>query len=236
MEFHKILSSLAEKKTDVLILGLSVLFFLLCVIHIILIIMGRNIEQLWMVFGTITMMLLIFSAGKNFIVIFMIIIIGTFVADEEFLLEVAAITKGENLHEIRESRKFQTLPASSEEAEDKALTLKLKELLKSEDDPGLIIKNLKAYQIELEIKEDLPGFSLLDKDVIITFATKGALEDASFFRIMEDNGYGVNDIADSFEKLGAADYVYNDPINKSVAELTEKGITLAKNFGIEAVK
>ncbi len=237
MEFQKILSNLAEKKIDILVLGLTFLFFLLCIILIILILIGRpDIEQLWMVFGTITMILLILSAEKSFIVIFIIIIIGTFVVDEDFLLEVASVTTGESLSTIRESRKFNTLPASSEKAEDQALTLKLKELLKSEDDPGLIIKNLKAYQIGLEIKEDLPGLSLLDKDVIFIFAAKGALEDSAFYKILENKGYDVNGIADSFEKLGAADYVFNDPKNKDVAALTEKGITLANNLGIKAVK
>lgn len=47
---------------------------------------------------------------------------------------------------------------------------------------------------------------------------------------MQDKGFGDNEIKDSFEKLGAADYLKNNPHNLDEALLTEKGEKLKSPF------
>ncbi|MCW5212474.1 hypothetical protein VU04_06155 [Desulfobulbus sp. TB] len=235
MNFQQILNKIIEKKDEVLHLGLSLIFFMTCVTHIILIVIERHIEQMWMVFGTLAIILLLINGSKNLITIFAVIIFGTFVADEEFLLEVAAITKGEQLFKIRESRNFEVLTVTPEKEINSALTNKLKKLLESEKKPEDIIHALENYRIELEIKEDLPGFDPVDKDVIITFARKGVLDESVFFKIMQDKGYSVNSISNTFEKLGSAEYLANNPDNIDEAKLTSKGVYLAKTLGVTSI-
>ncbi|MFT7412075.1 MAG: hypothetical protein ACI9J4_000427 [Paraglaciecola sp.] len=235
MDTQGFTSQILEKKNDILDLGLSLLFFIICIIHVVLIILRQHIEQMWMVFGTIAIMLLLLNAPKNILSIFVIIIFGTFVADEEFLLEVAAVTKGEQLSTIRESRNFEVLTVTSEKDTELVLTEKLETLLNSGKKPQEIIHALEIYRIELEIKEDLPGFDPIDKDVIIAFATKGALDESVFFQLMQDKGYTVNNIANTFEKLGAAEYLSNKPNNVNVAQLTAQGVALAKELGVTAL-
>ena len=232
MDIQKVADQIKENKHDVLGLGLSFLFFIICVIHVILILLGQHIEQMWMVFGTLAIMLILLKSQNHFLSIFVILIIGTFVADEEFLLEVAAVTKGEQLSKIRESRDFELLTVTAEKEVEIVLTHKLKGLLKSKKKPAEIIHALEIYRIELEIQEDLPGFDPVDKDVIKTFATKGFLDESVFFQIMQDKGYTVNNIADTFEKLGAAEYLSNNPNNVNEAHLTAQGVALAKVLGI----
>jgi len=232
MDIQDVTEKIKENKNDILGLGLSFLFFITCIIHMFLIVIGQHIEQMWMVFGTLAIMLLLLKSQKNILTIFVILIIGTFVADEEFLLEVAAVTKGEQLSKIRESRDFELLTVTASKDVELVLTRKLKVLLESKKKPEDIIHALETYRIELEIKEDMPGFDPVDKDVIITFATKGALDESVFFQIMQDKGYTVNSIADTFEKLGAAEYLSNNPKNVNEAHLTVQGIALAKALGV----
>lgn len=40
-------------------------FFIVCAIHVTLIVMGKNVEQMWMLFGSIAMMLLLLSSEKK---------------------------------------------------------------------------------------------------------------------------------------------------------------------------
>jgi hypothetical protein len=235
MDIKNFINQLIEKDNDILGLGLSFIFFIVCVIHVVLIVLEKHIEQMWMVFGTLAIMLLLLRAPKSILTILVVLIFGTFVADEEFLLEVAAVTKGEQLSEIRESRDFEVLTVTPEKEMALVLTNKLKELLDSGKTPKEIIHALEIYRIELEIQEDLPGFEPVDKDVIITFATKGPLDETVFFHIMQDKGYTVNSIADTFEKLGAAEYLSNNPNNVNEAQLTTQGIALAKALGVTGI-
>jgi len=236
MDTQDFSNHILEKKNNILDLGLSLIFFIVCIIHVILIILGRDIEQMRVVFGALATMLLLLNAPKNMLTLFVVIIFGTFVADEEFLLEIWAVTKGEQLSIIRESRDFEMLTVTSEKDTALVLTEKLETLLNSGKTAEEIIHALEFYRVELEIKEDLPGFDPVDKDVIITFATKGVLDESVFFQIMQDKGYTVDNIADAFEKLGAAEYLSNNPNNVNEAQLTVQGIALAKALGVTAIQ
>jgi|GEM_PF-1699278 len=229
------IKQLLEKETDMLSLGLSFIFFIVCILHVILIVLGQNIEQMWMVFGTLAIMLLLLKAPKNILTIFVIIVFGTFVADEEFLLEVAAISKGEQLSIIRGSRDFEVLTVTPEKEVELALTKKLKDLLSRNETPENIIQALEVSRMELAIKEDLSGFEAVDKDVIKTFASQEHIEESVFFNIMQNKGYSVDNIADTFEKLGAAEYLSNNPDNVDEAQLTAQGKALAKALGVTGV-
>jgi len=61
---RRFIKQLLEKETDMLSLGVSFIFFLVCILHVILIVLGQNIEQMWMVFGTLAIMLLLLKAPK----------------------------------------------------------------------------------------------------------------------------------------------------------------------------
>ncbi len=236
MEFQKIVNDLEDRKLDILVLVITFLFSAVVIVHTVLIITGTDLEPLWMIMGTLAIMLLILVSDKSVMVLFMIIIIGTFVADEEFLLEVAAITSGESLSLIRESRELKELTVDSEKETEMALTVKLKELLESGKDPAEIIDELEEYRAELEIEEDLPGFDPIDKEVIITFANNGPLDESTFVKKMEDKSFTVNDIVDAFENLGAAEYISNVPDKSEMIQLTDKGIELAKTLGVNPVQ
>ena len=190
--------------------------------------MGTHIEQMWMVFGTLAMMLLLINAPKNALTLFAIIILGTFVADEEFLLEVAAIAKGENLLDIRESRSFEPLPVASTKKTEKALTEKLKVLLESGKSPEEIIQHLEESRIALEIKGDIPGLEAVDKDIISMFAKMGPMHNSALLEAMLQKGYVEDAIITSFEMLGVADYISNTTNNVHKSQLTKKGVALAQ--------
>lgn len=235
MKNKQLIDRVMDKRDEILGLGLSIIFFIVCVIHVLFIVVGHHIEQMWMVFGTLAMMLLLINSPKNILTIFVIIIFGTFVADEEFLLEVAAITKGEQLSQIRESRNFEVLTVSSGKEKKSALTTKLEELLQGGKNPKEIIHALEEFRIDLEVEEDLPGFDPVDKDVVLTFASRGTLDESVFFQIMQNKGYTVNEVADAFEKLGAAEYLANNPDNVDEAHLTMLGVALAKALGVREI-
>lgn len=211
------------QKYDVLFIGLSIFFFIVCAIHVTLIVMGKNVEQMWMLFGSIAMMLLLLSSEKNLLNIFAIVVFGTYVADEEFLLEVAAMSTGEQLASIRQSRNFEVLTVTDEVQTKATLSAKLDELMQQNTDSDKIVEILEAHRLQLEIEADLPGFEPIDKAVINIFSNYGKLEENQFFSLMQDKGFGDNEIKDSFEKLGAADYLKNNPHNLDEALLTEKG-------------
>jgi len=236
MDFRKRLTDVAEKRDDILALGLSFIFFILCIVHIIFIALGQHIEQMWMVFGTLAIMVLLINTERSLLTLFVIVIFGTFVVDEEFLLDVAAITKGEHLSKIRESRNFEVLTVTTEKETIAKLTAKLKELLHNHQNPGQIIRSLEDYRISLEIEEDIPGFESVDKDVIASFANEEYLEESVFFEIMLNKGYTVDSISDSFEKLGAAEYLSNISGHVNEAQLTAQGISLAKALGLTPVQ
>jgi len=157
------------------------------------------------------------------------------VADEEFLIEVAAISKGEQLSIIRGSRDFEVLTVTPEKEVELALTKKLKDLLSRNEAPENIIQALEMSRMELTIKEDLSGFEAVDKDVIKTFVSQEHIEESVFFNIMQNKGYSVDNIADTFEKLGAAEYLSNNPDNVDEAQLTAQGKALAKALGVTGV-
>lgn len=236
MDVRKTLNYFTEKKDDILCLALSFIFIVLCLVHVTLIVMGRYIEQMWMVFGTISILLLLINVPKNLLTFFAIIIFSTFVADEEFLLEVAAISQGEQLSSVLNIRNFEKLTVKPEEETHSALTGKLTELLKHNNKPEDIIHALEEYRNQLEIEEDLPGFESQDKDAILVFAKHGLIDDQVFFDLMQTKGYSDNTIADAFEKLGAADYLFNNPKNINEAQLTDKGQALAKALGARVIK
>jgi len=52
---------------------------------------------------------------------------------------------------------------------------------------------------------------------------------------MQNKGYSVDNIADTFEKLGAAEYLSNNPDNVDEAQLIAQGKALAKALGVTGV-
>jgi len=232
MAFAKNLAQLTEKKDDILSLALSLIFIILSVIHVALILMGQHIEQMCMVFGTIAILLLLLNMNTNLLTVLAVMIMGTFVADEEFLLEVAAISKGEQLATVRNSRNFEVLTVTPEAEVETALTKKLTSLLQQEQDPEKIIYELERFRYQLEIEEDLPGFEAQDKDAIELFARYGSIDEQKFYNLMQNKGYSDEIITRVFEKLGAAEYVYNNSEDIDQAQLTEKGVALAKSLGL----
>ena len=113
-----------------------------------------------------------------------------------------------------------------------ALTKKLTSLLQQEQDPEKIIYELERFRYQLEIEEDLPGFEAQDKDAIELFARYGSIDEQKFYNLMQNKGYSDEIITRVFEKLGAAEYVYNNSEDIDQAQLTEKGVALAKSLGL----
>lgn len=224
----RLLIFLLEKKSELIILVLLILFVLITLLHLTLILMNRNLEPMWMLFGVSASLLLVFTGQKSFGAIFLLIVMGTFAADEEFLLEVAAMVKGDKLSTIRESRQFVALPSSSEEAREKTLSAKLTELLKKENDPEKIIGSLETYRTEFEMVEDLPGFSVSQKEAVMVLAQQDAMEEADFLKFMQEKGVSANEAIDSLEVLAAAEYLNSK--NQNSLALTKKGKALAKKL------
>ena len=231
MDIKNTVNTVIEEKGRFFSISLSVVFFAISVIHGLLIILGKSSEPMWMLFGTFAIFNLLVNVPKNMLTAFAVIIFGTFVADEEFLLEVASLTRGEQLAAIRESRNFETLNTTLDEESRSVLTQKLEEILGSETSPQEIINTLENHRIELEIKDDLPRLEPIDRDVVYTFATEGALTESTFFNAMIDKGYSTDEISDSFVKLGAAEYLVSiSDGDENQAMLSLKGKALANAF------
>lgn len=213
--------------------GLSIVFFSVCIIHTTLIVFGRHAEGMWMVFGTLAMIILLIEVPKSFASVLLVVIFGTFVADEEFLLEVAAISKGENITEVRGSREFEPNYITSEEENIEQFTEKLKLLISNNAPPDEIIEILYMDRIETQISKDLALFDQIDKDVILTFARYGILEESVFFDLMEQKKYSTDEIKDSVKKLMASDYITTLQNKKNQAKLSRMGLALAKTFGLK---
>lgn len=90
-------------------------------------------------------------------------VFGTYVADEEFLLEVAAMSTGEQLASIRQSRNFEVLTVTDEVQTKATLSAKLDELMQQNTDSDKIVEILEAHRLQLEIEADLPGLNRLIK-------------------------------------------------------------------------
>ncbi|MBX7157802.1 MAG: hypothetical protein K1X66_05405 [Verrucomicrobiae bacterium] len=226
----RLLVFLLEKKSELITLFLLILFLVITLSHLTLIIMNRNLEPMWMLFGVSASLLLVFTGQKSFGAIFLLIVMGTFMADEEFLLEVTAIAKGDGLSTVRESRQFTALHSASEEVREKTLSAKLSELLQKEKDPEKIIASLETSRMEFEMAEDLPGFSFSQKEAVMILAQHDGVEESDFLRLMEEKGIKANEAIDSLEVLAAAEYLHLDSQNQKSIALTKKGKALAKKL------
>ena len=163
---------------------------------------------------------------------FAIVVFGTYVDDEEFLLEVTAISAGEQLNAIRESRSFERLTVNNEQQTNAELSNTLKTLLNTKQPPEKIIAELEEHRDLLEIESDIPGLETVDKQAIKIFSQIGVVHESQFFNIMQQHGFNHDEAQDSFEKLGAADYLKNQDNDTSIAQLTTKGLKLAQKLVI----
>ena len=96
-ENKSVIRMLAEKQKELATGALTVILLAALVIALILSTGEHELKNLWVVIGISAMLLIVISEKKGVTVFFVIIIIGTLVAREEFLLEVAAMVKGESI-------------------------------------------------------------------------------------------------------------------------------------------
>ena len=101
-----------EEKRDILYPGLSLVFLVLCALHIVLIALGEDKDAMWSVFASMAIMLLLLHPQRNMLSVLAIVALSTYVADEDFLLEMAAIYRGESLLCIRAARQEAPLPGA----------------------------------------------------------------------------------------------------------------------------
>ncbi|MCL1124961.1 hypothetical protein [Shewanella surugensis] len=190
--------------------------------------MDWQLNQMWMVFGALAMMLLLINAPRNILTLLVLMILSTLVVDEESLLEVAASIQGEPLTNIRDSRQFEAPTLTSVNEVEAKLTDKLNNLLKSRMDSDEVVQALEAYRIELQVKVDLAGLDEVDKAVMQAFSSHGTLTEETFFIIMKNQGYTDDRAITSYKKLATADYIASSPTDFKQAQLTKQGMALMK--------
>lgn len=228
MNIRNHIELLTEKRAYFLSMGLSIVFFILAILLIVFIIAGWQLNQIWMIFGALAMMLLLINAPKNILTLLVLMILSTLVVDEESLLEVAASIQGEPLTNIRDSRQFEAPTITSVNQVEAKLTDKLNTLLKSRKDSKAVIQSLESYRTELQVQTDLSGLDEVDKAVIQAFSSHGQLTEKAFFSVMKNQGYIDERAITSYKKLATADYIASSPDDFKQAQLTKQGMALVK--------
>ena len=230
--FHKIM----VHKQDLVQLALGGLLILELLFMAFKTLFGELPADLWMVTG-LTAILLIILANRQGVTVFVAVLaISTLVAREEFLLEVAAIYRGESLSGIRESRAFEKSELSDdEEKDDVKLQAKLSELLKAgKKDGQTIFKELEAYRDQLDAERDVRRLNDLARLLVTTFAERGSMGSRIFFDLMDDEDIAQDERDLEMSELVGSDYLEYHEIEDWV-RLTPKGVLLAKLMGQDAV-
>ncbi len=229
-EVYPRLSALLDRKLDIIISGLSMLLFVLLLTIVAKSLWGTIPESLWTVTGLVVVLLLILSKSQGTTVFLVIMAVSTMVADEEFLLEVMGVMRGESLGEVRQSRNYQNALSEGENEDDAKMQVKLGELMKTKKDSATIFKEVEAYRDELDIDRDINKLSKAAKHLLTIFAEEGSLETSILEVKMEDLGSRA-EMDDSIEELIGSDYVALHQ-TEDRAQLTPKGVLLARKLGL----
>ena len=192
-------------------------------------------RELWIIIGMASILMLILSEKKGATVFLAILIIGTLVAREEFLLEIAALSRGENLSELRRTRSFVYQPENQPEIDIQKLAERLELSLKQNKKPAQIVKDLETLRAELDIQRDLIVLNDTHKEIIKFFATYGVLYPSGEEKIekyFNQRGIKENDFSLNAQFLINKGYLYN---GQDSVYLTKLGLQLAERMGLKPV-
>lgn len=226
-------SNLLEYKGDLIRACLAGLTLFLLILLAILSIIGHIPRDLWVVTGLSCMLLLIMHERQGAGTFICILAISTLVAREEFLLEVAALSRGESLASLRESRVIPMNDLSDdEEGDNTLLQSRLAELIEAGKTPQEIYAELELYRTQLDVDRDKDRISNIQHKILSYLAQHGMFTDETYTRLIERNDLDKESVDDALEELLGSGYItYKESLGKNV--LTEKGVSLAKAIGLE---
>jgi len=243
MNLHEKLPKFVGEKFPAVVASL-VAFLLL---FFIIIGIKGDLRDLWVIVGIIGLLLLLLTNQRGASVFLATMVLGTLVAREEFLLEIAAMSRGTTLKEIRETRSFipSATASSAKIAHDvKGLEAKSEQLQQRLNSPNVedakaAVEELKGVQKTLDITKDAARLSSAADTALRIVAEKGSLPAKDFESAMKKKGIspsaGYNDVLTQLINPGYAasrNSKTDDPLDAELI-LTPSGKELAQKLGLK---
>lgn len=220
---------------QVAIIGLGAIIVLGLLANGVVAVWQGHSRELWIIIGLSAILLMIILDKQGATVFLAVLIIGTLVAREEFLLEIAALTRGEQLSELRKTRRF-SIPPATERVDEEMLTEKLAQLLEENKTPSEIVKRLESLRSEQAIERDLIALNDLSREIIRYFSVKGSSLVDPFDAYMKKKNRSPEDAHNTFSILETKGYVKATETSKGwLGHLTQNGVALAKRMGFTPV-
>jgi hypothetical protein len=236
MDWQNLVHRLVGDKMPAVVVVLLVLF----VIFSIEIAFRVETKELWVLLGIIALLLLLLTNQRGATVFLTAMVVGTLIAREDFLLKIAALSRGTSYSDIMKSG-FQSAGQSDVQlaAEVKTLEQKKQETrneLASEvhDDKKQQVKQkLEEIDANLVLAKDAATLSTPIKNTVLEMATKGPISENDFKRIMDQSGIPMNiGVDDLTKQLIEPKYAETGEKDERL-HLTAKGIDLAKRLGVK---
>jgi hypothetical protein len=194
----------------------------------------KDIRSLWIATGMSAIVLLLLAKDKGASLFLSVMLIGTLVAREEFILDAAAVVRGEKLQEVRKSRIGAPSYDNAESSMDairKEIELVLSKSTK-EDPKALASKVIDAAE-RAKIESDKTRLNDAAKAVVKMLAiegpTSGVGDDDKWQKYVK--GQGLDSVEGSQQLIGQG-YLKT---TGSCGSLTSSGVMLAESLGLKPV-
>ena len=118
---------LFEKRKDLIQISLVVILSVFSVILFVYSLWNGNTKDVWVIVGLMGIVLIVLSELQGATVFIAVMLLGTLVAREEFILETSALFRGETLAVLRNSRNIGKSDATIEKISKEEITKRLAE-------------------------------------------------------------------------------------------------------------
>ncbi len=232
--------NLIDKRKEAIQLLLGLLLVVFLAVMFILGIGRDGHKELWIAVGIAVITFLLFAEKRGATVFLAIMLIGTLVAREEFILEATSVLRGETLENIRNSRppSIKSLELTSSEKKDRLA--EILELIEKEtgDSYPELAKEIENVWTKFSIQADAKKLPDTSKAWVEMLAVEGQTQDSNksrFYRyfISKDLSPYIG-----WPTLKTAGYIKIgwDMKKNEFTFLTEKGRKLSEVLGFSPVE
>lgn len=223
---------LLEKRKEFLQITLGLISCVLIVALFLMSWIDSDARGMWVAAGLATILFILLSDRQGASVFLSVMLIGTLVAREEFILEASAIVRGEKIEKVRESRASSTQSLALTKLETQEFNNRLLKLISERSaEPA---EKLKEEIIELgtsfNVAADAKKLSDSSRAWVRLLAAHSPVEDAN--NKLFDRYFGETDTVEGWKPLEIAGYVKQEMgENDLIYSLTDKGKFLASQLG-----
>lgn len=217
-----------------------VLIFTIVTFSIIYFFYSLNFDRtrdIWLLIGVLGILLIILSELKGVGVFIGIVLLGTLVAREEFILETSALLRGEQLSELRSSR----MVIDEAKAISQISESDIKQRITSEKidlnnlSPEELIQKVENVRNTLTIERAVVTLTDESKSWIRAIAESGGLSSSSkkfkqLNALNDHTGYKYLNFLQAFDFV---EWFINENADNDFYILNDRGIQLAKGLGIQ---